>query len=278
MQSKANQSERNKRQSTTFVCVCCEGARFVSITLNIFIYLIHKHTHTHIYIHMHMLATYSNWVVRHVKVKLWRMREGRRSCMRMGMRMEIAINCALSQIIDSLLASLPTQTHFPACLSFLAAFSFSPITSHSDAAIKHRHLLVRISMDACALCEMFHCPLSEDSNHAQGRIQLDSKWVHICSCCCWRCGCSFCFVAIDEFLLLLPFAIAPIILISTASSNVVVGFHNSSSSSSAKIALASNFVAKWRRKAAHYISIFRRGNKRPSRGFARRRRMDGERT
>lgn len=69
-QSKANQSERNKRQSTTFVCVCCEGARFVSITLNIFIYPMHKHTHTHIYIHMHMLATYSNWVVRHVKVKL----------------------------------------------------------------------------------------------------------------------------------------------------------------------------------------------------------------
>lgn len=59
----------------------------------------------------------------------------------------------------------------------------------------------------------------------------------------------------------MPFAIAPIILISTASSsNVVVGVHNSSSS--AKIALASNFVAKWRRKAAHYISIFRRGNKR----------------
>lgn len=114
----------------------------------------------------------------------------------------MAINCALSQIIDSLLASLPTQFNFPACLSFLAAFSSSPITSHSDAAIKHRHLLVRISMDACALYEMFHCPLSEDSNHAQGRIQLDSKWIHICSCCCCcRCGCSFCFVAIDEFLL-----------------------------------------------------------------------------
>lgn len=40
--------------------------------------------------------------------------------------------------------------------------------------------------------EVFHCPLSEDSNHAQGRIQLDSKWVRTCICSCCRCCCCCC--------------------------------------------------------------------------------------